>query len=70
MQLDLPCRRAFVRTFPKHREPVQKYITEMGHVGNMEFQNGKLKNLHLMQEGCCADPTTTLRIYSVTQEAD
>lgn len=43
-------------------------FTEMGRPGKLEFQNGKLAHLYLVQEGCCADPTTTLRIYKVLQQ--
>lgn len=45
-------------------------FTEMGRPGKLEFQNGELKSLYLVQQGCCADPRTILRIYNVAQGHD
>ncbi|MBX2964605.1 MAG: hypothetical protein KF845_00565 [Cyclobacteriaceae bacterium] len=40
-------------------------FTEMGHFCKIDFKDKIIKTLYIAQPGCCADPTTTLRIYNI-----
>ena len=56
-----------VEIFLKRADKYESIFSELGEIGMLETEDGNFKVIHLVQLGCCADPTTTFSTYFIDE---